>query len=414
MYGSNAIRRNHAERGDVWTLSGYVAPYIDSTGMHIPAYQDILNDLISAAQSIYGADIYLGTDSQDYQLISAFSSKIYDSFLTAQAVYNSRAPSTALGAALDAVVGVNGLKRQAAVYSTCSVVLTGTAGTTINSGIVGDVNGYDWSIPSPSIIGATGTVTVLATCQTAGAITANPGDINTIVTPMQGWTAVTNNVVATIGSAAESDSQLRARQAQSTAQPSQSILEGLKGALAAVSGVTRFAVFENDTSSTDSNGLPAHSITCVVEGGSSTDIANAIFSRKGPGCSTNGTTSVSVTDSYGVANTIKYDVVSYVDIDVDITVKQLTGYTSDTTTAIQNAIASTENTVAIGNDLYMDSLWSAALSVNTNPAKPTFSITSLTAAVHGSAQAQGTAPIPISYNQVARGNASYVTVTVTS
>ena len=48
----------------------YFAPYIDSAGLHIPAYQDIISDLVAQAQTIYGQDLYLGEDSQDYQYLS--------------------------------------------------------------------------------------------------------------------------------------------------------------------------------------------------------------------------------------------------------------------------------------------------------------------------------------------------------
>lgn len=348
----------------------------------MPAYQDIVDDLVSTAQNIYGSDIYLGTDSQDYQYISAVAKKIYDSFLTAQISYNAQGPSTAIGAGLDVQVGLNGLIRKSPTYSTAPVTLAGTPNQIITGGVAQDVNGNYWSIQSPVTIGAGGSVTTTATCQTAGPITANPGDINTIATPTLGWTSVTNTAAATVGTAAETDGQLRARQASSTAQPSQTLLEALQGALAALSGVTRFRVYQNTTSSTDSNGVPAHSIACVVEGGTAADIANAIWTYKGPGTGTYGTTTQDVTDSYGVVTPINYDVVGYTQIDVVYTVKELTGYTADTATAIENAGVSFLNGLGIGNTVYIGSLWSAALSAITDPKNPTFSITQVQAAVH--------------------------------
>lgn len=379
--------------------------------MTIPTYQDIVDQLVADAQNIYGSDIYLGTDSQDYQWISSFSKMIYDSFLTAQAVYNSRGPATALGAGLDAIVGINGIQRKAAVYSTATETIAGIPGTPITGGVVADVNGNYWSLPSPTIIGSSGSVTVTVTCQTAGAITANPGDINVIVTPVLGWTSATNPNAATVGSPQETDSQLRARQATSTAQPSQSILEGLKGALAALSGVNRYKVYENDTGSTNSLGLPPHSITCVMDGGNSTDIATTIFDRKGPGCATNGTTTVPVTDSYGVTTDINYDVVTEVPIDVSYAVKQISGYTTDTTTAIQNAAANFLNANGIGNNVYNSSLWGAALTVNTDPSNPVFSITSVTAAVHLGATLQTSLTSGTAYTSI---DVSALTYPVTS
>lgn len=360
----------------------YKAPYIDSTGFNMPTYQDIVDQLVADAQSIFGTDIYLGIDSQDYQWISAVANIIYDSFLTSQMAYNSRGPSTAIGSGLDIIVKMNGLKRKPPVFSTCIVTLTGTAKTTITNGIVKDVNGNSWTLPSPIILDSGGSAIVTATCQTAGPIGANPGDINQIMTPTYGWTSVTNTVYAIAGSYTETDAQLRARQAISTELPSLSILEGIEGAIDSVTGVGRYIVYENDTGSADSNGLPPHSITCVVENGSDNDVAKTIFDKKAPGVLTNGTTSVVVTDTYGVTTTINFDRPSYVDIDVVVNVKQLTGYTTDITSAIQSDIASFISSLGIGDNLLLSSIWGAALQANSVPSKPTFSITGLTAARH--------------------------------
>lgn len=388
----------------------YFSPYIDETGFHMPTYLDVRNEFIANAKTIFGSDIYLESDSQDYQWISVVSRKIYDAFLAAQAAYNSRSPSTAVGAGLASLVKLNGIKKKTQVYSTCYVMVYGNSGTTITDGVVQDVNGYDWDLTSPTIIDSSGQAIALATCQTAGAISANQGELTKIVTPTYGWTSVTNTAAATVGSEAETDANLRARQAISTAQPSRTVLEGVKGAIAAVSGVSRFQVYENDTAAADANGLPAHSITAVVEGGVDADIAQAIFNKKTPGCYTNGTTSISIADQYGVTVTVRFYRVTYVDIDVVVNVKKLSGYTSQTTDDIKSAIAEFNSSLAIGDDLPISSLWGAALSANTVSTKPTFSITGLTAARHGGTLA--TSDIVIAFNEVTRGNVANITVNV--
>jgi uncharacterized phage protein gp47/JayE len=391
---------------------GYFSPYIDSSGFHMPSYSDIRDQLVSDAKTIFGQDIYLEIDSQDYQWISAVANIIYDSFLTSQAVYNTRGPSTAIGSPLDIVVKLNGIKRLPAVYSTCYVTLTGTPGTTITNGIVGDVNGYKWSLSSPILLNESGSATALATCQTVGVITANVGDLNKIVTPTYGWTSITNAAAATVGANAETDAQLRSRQAISTANPSRTVLEGLKGSITAVQGVTRFIVYENDTNETDANSLPPHSVTVVVEGGTDNDIAQSIYKKKGPGCYTNGTTSVSVADAYSIPSTIRFYRPTYIDIDVVINVKQLAGFTSQTTTDIKNAVSAFNSSLSIGDDLAISSLWGAALSANSVPTKPLFSITGLTAAKHG--ETQGTTDIVTLFNEVTRGDVANITVNVTT
>jgi uncharacterized phage protein gp47/JayE len=393
----------------------YFAPYIDETGFHIPTYPDLLNDLIVQTKGIFGQDIYLEPDSQDYEFISIFASKTYDAFLAAQSAYNARSPKAAIGAALDGLVKLNGIRRNPQnmllAYSTCPVVLNGVSGTVINSGIVQDVNGHKWNVASPATIGLDGTVIVTATCQESGPILADVGEINIIVTPMAGWISCANLVKATPGIPVETNAQLRSRQSISTAQPSLTVLEGLKGAIAAISGVTRSTVLENDTAEADANGLPPKSVTAIVEGGTDEDVAYVIFRKKGPGCYTNGTISVNIVDLFGQANTVRFYRPTYVDFDVVINVKALSGYTSEYTALIKSAIKAHLDSFALGgSEVLISSLWGAALSVQ-ELVFPVFSITSLTAAKHG--ESQDTVDIPLAFNEIARGNVAYITVNVT-
>ena len=49
----------------------YFAPFVDDAGLHIPTYIDIRDDLIAQYKTIFGEEIYLDNDSQDYQMIAA-------------------------------------------------------------------------------------------------------------------------------------------------------------------------------------------------------------------------------------------------------------------------------------------------------------------------------------------------------
>ena len=199
----------------------YFAPYIDETGLHIPTYSDIMEYLEEQVRLIFGNDIYLGDDAQDYQLLSVFAAKLFDVMQLAELNYNNRSPATASGAALDTLVAINGLQRQPATASTATVTLTGTAGAVISRGAVQQVStGYLWSLPASVTIGDDGTAEALATCQQLGPTVAVPGDLSIIATPTAGWVSVTNAAAADLGRAVETDAELRARQAQSVANPS--------------------------------------------------------------------------------------------------------------------------------------------------------------------------------------------------
>ncbi|EGT5649332.1 baseplate J/gp47 family protein [Clostridium botulinum] len=385
----------------------YFAPYIDKTGLHMPTYIDVRDRLVEDARLIFGQDIYLGEDSQDYQWIATVSEKIYDAFQISQSVYNNRAPNTAIGTGLDSIVKINGIKRKAKDYSKCPVIISGVKNTTIKNGIVTDKGNIKWNLPYTVTIPESGQIEVMAVCQIPGPIVANPGDITEIYNPTFGWNGVYNEVNAELGAYVEEDPKLRKRQSQSTAQASSSILEGTRGAVAQVNKVRRSKVYENDTNQINELGLPEHSITVVVEGGKDEEIANAIFIHKGPGCFTNGDITIKVTDEKREVTPIRFFRPTYIDIDVTINIKPLNGYTTDTTESIKKNLQTYLNSMEIGANLSLSSLWGAALQAMPNLMDPMFSITGITAARVG--EEQKAEDIELKFNEVCRGNINYIT-----
>ena len=353
----------------------YQAPYIDEAGLHISSYNDIRDSLLEEMRAIYGNDIYLDNDSQDYQMICAFALMAYDVQQALLLAYNNISPATATGTGLDRVVALNGIRRAAASYSTCLVKLTGTAGTIVSNGIVQDSRGIQWRLPKSVTISNDGTATALATCTTIGRITAATGDINTIVTPTRGWTSVINGVPAIAGVNQETDSALRAKQRISTANPSNTVFEGTIGAIANVDGVVRYAAYENDTD-TERDGLPPHSITMVVDGGTDQDVAQAIYLHKTPGCYTNGDIEVNVSGSL-TDIPIRFYRPHYVEVVVTVSIKTLTGYTDATASQIKANIYDYINSLAIGETLYTPNLNAPILSALDG--QPSFYVTGLTA-----------------------------------
>jgi uncharacterized phage protein gp47/JayE len=189
------------------------------------------------------------------------------------------------------------------------------------------------------------------------------------------------------------------------------MLAGTIAAIAETPGVTRYNVLENATGTTDGFGNPGHSITCIVEGGADADVATAIFNNRGIGCFTNGTTSVTVTDAFtGVSLDIGFSRPTYVPVYVSLNVHALAGYTSATTTAIQNAIAAYLNTLQIGESVVLSELYGAALTVRPNPDQPMFSIRALTLGT--SASPTGTSDLTTAFNAVAQGVAANVVVSM--
>ncbi|MCX9763361.1 baseplate J/gp47 family protein [Klebsiella pneumoniae] len=333
---------------------------VTAEGISAPDYQTVLDTITGYFQQIYGSDAYLDPDSKDGQMVALVALAIHDANNTAISVYRSFSPATALGDALTSNVKINGITRRAATNSTVDLLLTGTVGTAITNGSVRDTNSVVWNLPATVVIGSDGTVVATATCANSGAVAAVAGSVNGINTPTRGWASVTNPLAATVGVAAETDAELRVRQSQSVALASLTPFDAVDGAIANVEGVTRHKLFENDQEVTDSNGLPPHSISAIVEGGDATEIANTIRSVKGQGVSTYGTTSVIVTDKYGNPYTIRFSRPIDVPVYVSITLKALTGYSSEVGDEIKAAVASYINSLAIGDSVLLSRVYSPA------------------------------------------------------
>lgn len=388
----------------------YFVPYIDESGLHYPSYNDILEELVENMQDIYGSGVYLGNDSQDYQMLSVFAEKIYDTYQTCEIAYHAHSPVSAIGASLDYIVAVNGIKRKEATKSTVELLITGTSGTTIANGVVSDINGNIWDLPESVVIGSEGTVTAEAVCRETGIIQAAPGTVTRIMTPIRGWDAVTNDGDATIGTVAEKDSELRARQADSTALPSQAQIDGLVGALGAIPGVNRKAVYENDTKLTDEKGIPPNSICCVVEGGTDEEIASTIYLRKAPGCGTFGNQNIEIVVRDNQHHTVKFSRLRYADVEVEIDITPRTGYLASVPQEIKAAIVEYLDTFSIGTNLTTSIIWMVAQQVNQDPRTPAFSVTSVRAARQGATLRVD--DVAIAYDEVAKGREPLITVNV--
>ncbi|HBV9231173.1 TPA: hypothetical protein MD927_004190 [Klebsiella aerogenes] len=333
---------------------------VTAEGISAPDYQTILSTVTGYFQQIYGSDAYIDPDSKDGQLIALVALAIHDANNTAIQVYNSFSPSTGIGVGLSSNVKINGIARREATNSTVDLLLTGTAGTTITNGSVKDANGVVWNLPETVSIGIDGTIVATATCANAGAVAALAGTVNKINTPTRGWSSANNPQAATVGAAAEKDSELRIRQSQSVALASITAFEAVDGAIANIKGVTRHKLYENDQDVPDANGLPPHSIAAIVEGGDATEIANTIRGVKDQGTTPYGSTIIYVPDMYGSPHPVGFSRPVDVPIFVSITIEPLTGYTSQVGNEIKAAVAAYINSLAIGANVVISRVYSPA------------------------------------------------------
>lgn len=383
--------------------------YVDKTGFHYPDYPTVLDYLKQEYRAIYGADTYLEADSQDGQWVSILALAMFDTMQVAATVYNSFSPLTAQTDALSRNVKINGIARLVASYSTVDVRLVGTAGTVITNGQVEDTLGQKWNLPTTVTIPVGGEITVTATAVEIGAITAAAGTVTKIATPTLGWQSVSNAAAATIGDPIETDAELRLRQSQSTMIPSLSVMEGIVGAVASLAGVSRYRGYENDTGTTNADGITAHTIALVVEGGTTQAIAEAIAAKKTPGTKTQGTTSYTTYDQYGIANIINFYRPTTATIGIEVSITALTGYLSTTGDLIKAALVEYIKTLEIGDDVLITKLYVPANLSNVDLTN-TYNVTQIR--IKKNAGSFGTSNLSLAFNEIAQTALTDITLVV--
>lgn len=246
-----------------------------------------------------------------------------------QQAYNSKDPNKASGYDLDVVSALTGTTRSEGTASTVTgFVLTGTPNIPVPAGTIFEsvTTGTRWTLDQTWTLDNTGSANVDITCTVVGPNEADANTITRIITTVPGLTSVTNPSPATPGTGVESDSSLRVKRATAVGRPGNNQIDSMLGELFAVTGTRRVKVYENDTNTTDSDGLPAHSIAVIVDGGTDADVAMAIYIKKNPGTTlyqTGTPVSVTVVSPTYPTNTklIKFGRPTYVDMHVVVNIK---------------------------------------------------------------------------------------------
>jgi uncharacterized phage protein gp47/JayE len=343
---------------------------LEATGWVAKSADEFAADMVAAlrASPAFGPDVDTSGESVIGQLLAVFASQLASTHEAAGLVYASRDPRGATLAGLDVVASLTGTTRRAATKGTVTLSVTLAAGVTLPSGSIAHVTGDPTNrwvtlAAATNSSGSTAVITVNAVAETAGVYAANAATIIAIATPYTGWTAVTNAADAAPGSAAESDVQLRARRERELRALASSSLNGIRAALAAVTGVSSVSLEENATPAFDAvRVLPPNTLRATVQGGTDADVAAALFASRPAGIATAGSVSVVVTDAGGFSRTTRFSRPTTVNAYalVRVVVDAAT-YPGDT--ALAAAIANVTTGQLAGQPIRISSLITAALAV---------------------------------------------------
>lgn len=383
---------------------------IDSTGVHKPDFATALKYFQDGFKAIDGADIVIENSSQDGQKIGLIALALDDCNSAAVAAYNSFSPATAQGVGLSSNGKINGIARKLPSHSNADLLLVGQFGTPIDHGIVNDQAGNPWDLPASVTIPISGQITVTATCRVPGAIAAPPNTITRIQTIVPGFQSATNLAASTPGAPVEADSQLRARQAISTELPSQTNLQAITGAIAALPGVTSVIPFENDAFLPDGDSIPGHCIALMVDGGDDTAVATAIQLQKAPGCGTYGTTAIVLLSPQGVPHTYRFFRPAQIPITFNLSIVAMDGYTADIQDRIKQTLSDWTNALGTGQQIFYRRAYMPAQLYGNLLGSDAFELLSLAVARDGGTPVQ--ADVQVLFNERPFCAPAYINITV--
>lgn len=317
---------------------------LGATGLVTMTQQELVDYFTTQYKSIYGADINLGSDTPDGQMMMIFIQSILDLEDLLTQINNMFDPDLAIGNVLDQRVAINGIQRQAGTYTITNITVVTSQAVTL-FGLdqivepvytVKDNAGNKWQLVT-SVNLLAGTNVLIFQSAVPGEVLTTANTITTPVTIVLGVTSVNNpTTYTTLGINEESDFDLKIRRQKSVSLSSQGYLAGLLAALENISGVSFAAVYENVTGSTDGDGIPSHSIWVIISGSASiTAIAQAIYNKRNAGCGMKGSQTFTITQADGSTFVVKWDNVETEDLYIKFTATSLDGVNSPNIASIK-------------------------------------------------------------------------------
>ena len=319
---------------------------LTASGVTVASQPELVATLVAGYQAIYGSGINTNSNTPDGQQINLYAQTQADGSDLLLQVNASFDPDQAIGVLLDQRCAINGIQRQGGTFTvtnitvvtSTSVNLYGLDQTVQPPFTVADNQGNQYQLQETQLGLPPGTAVLAFQAVNPGAVLTVPNTITVPVTVVLGVTSVNNPTAASVtGVTAESDQNLKIRRQQSVALSSQGYFDGLYAALNNINGVMA-NVYENDTGTTDANGVPGHSIWVVVAGsGAPASIAQAIYTKRNAGCGMRGAQSYAVTQADGSTFTVFWDDVLAQNVFIELVLQGITA-TPPNLAAIQTYI----------------------------------------------------------------------------
>ena len=378
-----------------------------NAGVDIASFTQIRDAITTRYKEVYGQDIDLTVTptNADGIFVNDLALMVNNILQSIKTMYANLDVNTASGVYLDNLCRLSNIVRKPATPSNVYITVknigndpitikksSDTDGTTFV-----DVSGSEWFYEGDNIVLNAGTSqSIQVFSSIAGEVEAVAGSIVQAIGNQ--YLEVSQPANANLGNDAETDSELRARRAQSVGATGATVLEALAGALLSITAIRDVKIYNNNTNSNmtalDGTVIGPHSIYVIVrrEDGiivPDLTIGQLISDMLTPGI---GTTepAVATKKSYNVGRASQY--LSLVDEvfhwkecvpvtagTITITLSKFANYSNETAALIQQRVIEYFDALPIGQAPNQnDALFTAMTADPTFNGLPTYSVTSIT------------------------------------
>lgn len=329
--------------------------FLDETGLHVPNYEELLEQYQTNAKRIYGDDVAIDSNSVIGQKIKTEAWEHAAMYRLIEDMYYNNYIDQSEGNNLELLGSNFNVSRLPASHALVNVTFTGKAGTNIpESTIISTENDIEFETTDSAVVGLNGNVTVTAqSVNKTSAANVNANQINVLVDQITGIDAVNNSNPADGGADKENDLDYQERIHLSNESPSNPTKNGIISALLKVPGVQLADVdFNSDWKNANEQGDPPGSIHIYVQGGTNEDIAKAIFNVYGYGVPLAGEVEYPVTDIGGHKQVVRFSKAKSISIYAKITLAVNEDFDESTSISeLQQNITEYIETVTMGDPI---------------------------------------------------------------
>lgn len=276
-------------------------PTFGANGFLVPAESAILAGVQADWNAAFGGNLNPALNTPAGQVESSQAACIANAYALFLYYSTQSDPAYAQGRMQDGIARIYFLSRNPAQPTTVQALCTGLTNTPIPTGALATAqDGNQYICTGGGTIPASGNITLPFACVTTGPIACPANSLTTIYRAVPGWDSITNVAAGVVGNVVESTAAFEQRRGLSVALNSRNTLAAILAAVLAVPNVLDARAVENPLPTAATIGgvsVAQNSMFIVVAGGAAQDIANAIWSKKAPGCGYNGNTTLTVIDN---------------------------------------------------------------------------------------------------------------------